>query len=227
MFKEAFVTIIVFIIVTLLLSLLLSKKRRTFQVLILILLTAGFLANTVYNLRHLFPDFVLDETVPLGDCRENLFLYKDDSEFPCEILFPVLNQRTVLLDTSCDFYDVFFSTFSGEVIPTEIPAAAEEIVYEHKQDFTFAAENNLIYLLDYAFPSNADTFIPMLPSVYINVGSLEGEDTLVAMIDQWMHIYLMSETYYHEITDHENLSPSESACAITIPEYESERKEGA
>ena len=203
MFKEAFVTIIFIVILTVLLGLLYHKKHLFFRVSVIALLSIGFICNTVYNLRHLFPDFVLDETVPLGDCRENLFLYKDDSEFPCEILFPILQNRTILLDTSCDFYDVFFKTFSEKVIPVDIPMEAEETVVANKDDFSFCKENNLIYLLDYAFPANDDTFIPMLPNVYINIDSLMGEDTLVAVIDIWMHIYLMSETYYYESTGNE------------------------
>lgn len=198
MFKEAAATIILFVIIFVLLRSLLSKKRQAFQVVSLCLITGSLLLNIYYNIKNLFPEFVLDETVPLGDCRENLFLYKSDSQYPCHILFPILQSRTVLVDNSCGFYDLFLHTFSGDTRSIDISENDTALIVSASEQFSHKSILNLVTLMDYAFPDNHT--ITEDPLVYIRTDSLEGADTLVAVIDESFNLYLMSESDFYEIT---------------------------
>lgn len=198
MFKEAIITIIMFIILFFFLRLLLLKKRQAFQIVSLTLLLGSLLLNLCYNLKNLFPDFVLDETVPLGDCSGNLFLYKPDSQYPSQILFPILQNRTVLVDSSSDFYDLFLNTFSGQIQPITISPADKEAVTSCRDSFSYQSTLHLVTLMNYAFPDNPISDGD--PLVYIRTDTLTGADTLVAVIDENFNLYLMSASDFYQIT---------------------------
>lgn len=198
MFKEAAVTIVLFIILFIVLRLLFVRKRRIFQVVCLTLAAGSILLNTYYNLKNLFPDFVLDGTVPLGDCRENLFLYKSDSQYSCQILFPILQGRTVLIDSSNDFYDLFLSTFSDGTKSIDINENDAGLIVSYSGQFPYQSVLHLVTLMDYAFPDN--NTVSGDPLVYIRTDGLEGADTLMAVIDENLNLYLMSEADFYEMT---------------------------
>ncbi|MCM1103337.1 MAG: hypothetical protein NC409_04445 [Clostridium sp.] len=198
MFKEAAVTILLFILLFFLLRLLLSRKQRAFQIVSFCLILGSLFLNICYNLKNLFPEFVLDETVPLGDCRENLFLYKADSQYPCHILFPILQDRTVLIDSSCGFYDLFLHTFSKDTRTIEISPEDAALVASSSGQFSHESILHLVTLMDYAFPDNH--LIAGEPLLYVCTDGLNGADTLVAVIDEHLNLYLMSETDFYEMT---------------------------
>lgn len=198
MFKEAAVTAVLFIVLFFLLRSLLSRKRRAFQTVSFCLIIGSLLLNVFYNLKNLFPEFVLDETVPLGDCHENLFLYKADSQYPCQILFPILQNRTVLVDSSCGFYDLFLHTFSKGTRTIDISENDAALIISSSEQFTHKSILHLVTLMDYAFPDNH--MITNEPLVYIRTDGLNEADTLVAVIDNNLNLYLLSERDFYEMT---------------------------
>lgn len=198
MFKEALIIFILFTILYFVLRRLLAKKPQYFRVTAISLLLLFTALNNFYNLRHLFPEFVLDGTTPLGDCRENLFLYKDDSEYSCQILFPILQNRTVLTDARSDFYDLFFRTFSGDTSSLNVTTLDAELVYEQSSRFAYQSVLHLVTMLDYAFPGNEA--LAENPLLFVHTDSLAGDDTLVAIVDEELNLYVMSASYYRQLT---------------------------
>lgn len=198
MFKEALILVVAFFILYLILRLLLRKKPQAFRFAAILLLIGSIALNSYYNLKMFFPNFVLDGHVPLGDCSENLFLYKADSQYPCEIIFPVLQGRTVRIDDSCNYYDLFLQTFSEEASKITLSNADRQSVLSQAADFPEISTMYLINMMNYAFKEN----IPFeeLPLLYIQTDALTGDDTLIAMIDQDYNLYLMSETYFSTLT---------------------------
>lgn len=199
MFKEAFVTIILFTILTIILALLLQKKKRIAKHIIVIFFAFCLTLNTIYNFRTLFPNFVLDSKTPLGDCEKNLFLYKSDSEFPCEILFPILQDRTVLIDDSFPFYDKFFQTFAKHTESIHVTDEEYATVFAAAQNFSFQATMSLIEMMDYVFPENDYYDLWYGPKIFLETRDLSTEDTLVAVVDEYWYLYIMSERHYYEI----------------------------
>lgn len=205
MFKEALLTIIAFVILFFILRRLLAKRRRTCQIFVIVLFTAEALCNTGYNLRHFFPKFLLDGAVPLGDCSGNLFLYNADSEYASQILFPVLKDRTVLLDSSYDHYDSFMAAFAGEVQAFDISEGGRLLVAGHPEQFVHISDMRIVRLMDYVFPDNEDLYLlDMLPQLYIRLDSISGSQTLVAVTDPYWNLYIMSEQYYLDLTEKEH-----------------------
>ncbi len=198
MFKEAVIILLVFVILYVILRLLLRKKPQAFRIAALTLLVGSILLNSYYNLKTFFPDFVLDGHVPLGDSSENLFLYKADSQYPCEIIFPVLQGRTVRIDDSSDYYDLFLSTFSKETSSITLSDVDRETVLSKASDFPSISTMHLIDMMNYAFKTEAD--FTELPLLYVQTEALTGDDTLIAVIDEGYNLYLMSETYFSELT---------------------------
>lgn len=193
MFKETLLLFTIALCLCFVLRLLLDKKPHFFCLITILVLISTVAINIVYNIQAFLPEFVLDDQVPLGDCKENLFLYKADSQYPCEIIFPLLQDRDICIDSSSTYYDLFLETFSNKTSKISLSDQEREAVIS-ETSFSKITPFPLIELMNYAFKESY-TF-KELPTLYIQTNSLSHDDTLIALIDENCNLYLMSKTYF-------------------------------
>ena len=201
MFKEAFLTVLCFIGIYVIFRILIRKNELLAKRLIVAGLTLTLFLNISYNVHAFFPALVLDGINYLGDARGNLFIYNEESEFRDQILFPVLQNRTVLVDGSADFYSLFFRTFAGlaeDVTLTENERAA---LISARDTLSFSAPFKIVSLMNYAFPVYIG--ISEIPYLYLDEAGLSGEAVLIAVSDDTGDLYLFTEKNYREVTGHE------------------------
>lgn len=209
MFKEAFLIVILLVLFYFILKKV-SARRPAW----IIGLTGGLLVlfcagNLIYNQLFTFPDFYMDTKTGVyryGTFRENLFAYNSEFRFQDEILFPILKNRTVLLDDSAGFYHKFFSMFSKDVKAAELSAEEREILLSHKDDFDFSHEFTCIGTMNYVTDDIPEALVPTMeekvyPWIYVNTSSLQGKEQLIALIDADYNLYIMSVDYYKQIQE--------------------------
>lgn len=209
MFKEAFLIVILLFLFYIIIKKLSARKPDRIIGLsggLLILFCAG---NLIYNQLYTFPDFYMDTKTGVyryGTFRENLFAYNSEFRFQDEILFPILKNRTVLLDDSSDFYHKFFTMFSKDVQAVTLSGEERENLLSHKEDFDFSHEFTCIGTMNYVTDNIPEALVPTMdekiyPWVYINTSSLQGKEQLIALIDQDYNLYIMSVDYYQQIQE--------------------------
>lgn len=201
MFKEAFITVLCFIGVYVVLRVLIKKNTLLAKRLIIGALALTLLLNIGYNVYAFFPALVLDGVNYLGDAEGNLFIYNEESEYRDQILFPVLQNRTVLVDGSADFYALFFRTFAGSTEDVTLPENERAVLISAQDTLSFSAPLKIINLMNYAFPSYAA--ISEIPMLYLDESNLSGEDTLIAASDDNGNLYLFTQKAYREVTGYE------------------------
>lgn len=201
MFKEAFITVLCFTGIYVILRFLLQKNELLAKRLIAGALTLTLLLNIGYNIHTFFPSLVLDGINYLGDADGNLFIYNEESEFTDQILFPVLRNRTVLIDESAQFYELFLRTFSGTAEELSLSENDCALLLSTPDNFSFTAPLHIVELANYAFPDHAK--LPEMPVLYLDEDGLAGEDTLIAISDDAGNFYLFAEKTYLEVTGHE------------------------
>ena len=201
MFKEAFITMLCFIGIYVIFRILIRKNELLAKRLIVAGLTLTLFLNIGYNVHAFFPTLVLDGINYLGDAKDNLFIYNEESEFRDQILFPVLQNRTVLVDGSADFYSLFFQTFAGsteDVTLTENECAA---LISARDTLSFSAPLKIVNLMNYAFPVYME--VTQSPHLYLDEAGLSGEAVLIAFSDDHGDLYLFTEKTYREVIGHE------------------------
>lgn len=198
MFKEAFITILCFIAIYVILRILLHKNELLAKRLIAGGLALTLLLNIGYNVHAFFPALVLDGINYLGDAEGNLLIYNEESEFQDQILFPVLQNRTVLIDESADFYTLFLRTFAKKAEAFTLTEYERGLLLSSSDSLPFSTVFHNVNLMSYAFPS----FVAILevPDVYLDKDTLSGEDTLVAVSDEAGNLYLFTQKTYREVT---------------------------
>lgn len=209
MFKEA-----VLIVVLLFLFYIFIKKLSVRRPAWIIGLTGGLLVlfcagNLIYNQLFTFPDYYMDTKTGVyryGTFRENLFAYNSEFRFQDEILFPILKNRTVLLDDSSDFYHKFFTMFSKDVQTVTLSVEERETLLSHKEDFDFSHEFTCIGTMNYVTEDIPEALVPTMdekiyPWVYVNTSSLQGKEQLIALIDADYNLYIMSVDYFKQIQE--------------------------
>lgn len=201
MFKEAFITVLCFTGIYVILRFLLQKNELLAKRLIAGALTLTLLLNIGYNIHTFFPSLVLDGINYLGDADGNLFIYNEESEFTDQILFPVLRNRTVLIDESAQFYELFLRTFSGTAEELSLSENDCALLLSTPDNFSFTAPLHIVELANYAFPDHAK--LPEMPVLYLDEDGLASEDTLIAISDDAGNLYLFAEKTYLEVTGHE------------------------
>lgn len=201
MFKEALITVLCFIGIYVILRILLRKNMLLAKRLIMGGLMLTLLFNIGYNVHAFFPAFVLDGINYLGDAEENLFIYNKESEFTDQILFPVLQNRTVLADESADFYELFFRTFAKTTEALSLTNGERDALICKRDALSFSGPLHIVNLMNYAFPGFQK--LTELPILYLDEASLSGEDTLVAVSDDDGNLYLFTQKTYREVTGHE------------------------
>lgn len=201
MFKEAFITVLCFTGIYVILCFLLQKNELLAKRLIAGALALTLLLNIGYNIHTFFPAFVLDGMNYLGDADGNLFIYNEESEFTDQILFPALQNRTVLIDESAQFYNLFLRTFSGAAEELSLSENDCAMLLSTPDIFSFTAPLHIVELANYAFPDHAK--LPEMPVLYLDEDGLAGEDTLIAISDDAGNLYLFAEKTYLEVTGHE------------------------
>lgn len=200
MFKEALITVLCFIGIYVVLHILLRKNVQLAKRLIMGGLMLTLLFNIGYNVHAFFPAFVLDGINYLGDAEGNLFIYNKESDFPDQILFPVLQNRTVLADGSADVYALFFRTFAKKTEALSLTKDERDALIFKRDALSFSASLQIVNLMNYAFPGYKLT---ELPNLYLDEASLSGEDTLIAVSDDAGNLYLFTQKTYREVTGHE------------------------
>lgn len=201
MFKEALVTVLCFIVIYIIFRVLLRKKELLAKQLLAGLLALTLLLNIGYNVHAFFPAFVLDGINYLGDASGNLFIYNKESEFSDQILFPVLQNRAVLIDESADFYALFFNTFAEKTTKVSLTADERASLISTQDQLSFSDRFPIVNLANYAFPEYMK--ISEIPMLYLDEEALVGEDTLVAVADEGGNLYLFAQSTYREVTGHE------------------------
>lgn len=209
MFKEA-----VLIVVLLFFFYLVIKKLSVRRPGLIIGLTGGLLilfcaGNLIYNQLFTFPDYYMDTKTGVyryGTFRENLFAYNSEFRFQDEILFPILKNRTVLLDDSSDFYHKFFTMFSKDVQTVTLSVEERETLLSHKEDFDCSHEFTCIGTMNYVTEDIPEALVPTMdekiyPWVYVNTSSLQGKEQLIALIDADYNLYIMSVDYFKQIQE--------------------------
>lgn len=209
MFKEA-----VLIVVLLFFFYLVIKKLSVRRPGLIIGLTGGLLilfcaGNLIYNQLFTFPDYYMDTKTGVyryGTFRENLFAYNSEFRFQDEILFPILKNRTILLDDSSDFYHKFFTMFSKDIQTVTLSAEERETLLSHKEDFDFSHEFTCIGTMNYVTEDIPEALVPTMdekiyPWVYVNTSSLQGKEQLIALIDADYNLYIMSVDYFKQIQE--------------------------
>ena len=208
MFKEALAGIFILFLFYLFCRFLWFRNKKLLSGLVFVMLIVSCAANIIYNAFVMFPDFYMDTvsgTYRYGTLRENLFSYSDEFMFQDNILFPVLKNRTVALDSNADFYGKFFSLYSKNCASFTPSSENREIVIQRKEDFDFSHEFTCIGIMDYVKDEIPDALTDSFeeesyPYVYINTASLRGAADLVVIMDADYTLYVMSGSYYNEIT---------------------------
>lgn len=200
MFKEALITVLCFIGIYAVLRILLRKNMLLAKRLIMGGLMLTLLFNIGYNAHAFFPAFVLDGINYLGDAEGNLFIYNKESEFSDQILFPVLQNRTVLADESADFYMLFLRTFGKKTEVLSLTNGERDALI-FTRDTLLSASLHIVNLMNYAFPGYQN--LAELPTLYLDEASLSGDDTLVAVSDDDGNLYLFTQKTFREVTGHE------------------------
>lgn len=192
MFKEFAGVILFFIILCFLLrGMLIRNKQKMFNKTVVGLLSISIIVCMIYNVIYVFPDFKY-ENVYLGDAERNLFVYKNDSQFPWTILFPILRNRSVYMDSSAKDYEKLFMIFADGYESMVCTVELHDILEKKSEDFT---KIGMIYIdvLDYIF---YDWPYEEVPDLYINLESLKDTGQLVAYTDEDHNLYMMSLEYY-------------------------------
>ena len=201
MFKEAFITVLCFISIYVILRILIKKNTLLAKRLIIGALALTLLLNICYNVYVFFPALVLDGVNYLGDAEGNLFLYNEESEFRDQLLFPVLQDRTVRIDESADRYALFFRTFAKSTETLSLTKDECALLISAQDTLSFSTPLKIINLMNYAFPSYAE--ISDIPMLYLDESNLSGENTLVAASDDNGNLYLFTQKTYWEVTGYE------------------------
>lgn len=202
MFKEALIVTIAFILLFFVLRFLLKKKPQVFRVVIITLLSIFTLLNIYFTVYNYLPDFVLDGTTPLGDIEGNLFLYKEDSEYSSQILFPIIEDRTVYLDVNSRFYEKFYQTYAAN---TQLTAVSEAEIAKLTADLSIFDHTSEFYpfrLLDYVFPGNEAYTLPESPTLYLSTHALQGETAMVSFHTENYTLYILPASQFAAITGH-------------------------
>lgn len=198
MIKEAFITILIFIVLFIFFFIAKKKANSIFKYSVTLALLVCLLLNMVFTLKNYFPSFILDETTPLGDITDNLLLYKEDSEYRSQIIFPIIKDRKVFFDESPDTYALFFKTFSSETQSVCFSSVSKEIIQQTTSDFCKDDVFYLASLLDYVIDdTKLDSFEP---SLFYNIDSLSNENSVVAICMDNNDLYVMGKTYYEALT---------------------------
>lgn len=196
MFKEFALLGIFFLLVFLIFRRLHSKRRRLFKIILTGMAFFFILADIIYNIRYIFPEYIY-EGIPIGDCYENLFAYKADSEFKWQILFPMLNGRTVYMDDSDDLYRNFFGLYAEETVSLSIQKERKEELFRNAEFSDQSVPLSMVELLNYAFePYDSSRYEERYPFLKIAREGLEGSKELVAVTDEKSNLYLMAKDYY-------------------------------
>ncbi|MBD5468106.1 MAG: hypothetical protein HDR21_08175 [Lachnospiraceae bacterium] len=201
MFKEAFITVLCFIGIYVIFRILIRKNELLAKRLIVAGLTLTLFLNIGYNVHAFFPPLMLDGINYLGDAKGNLFLYNKESEFRDQILFPVLQNRTVRVDESADFYSLFFRTFADGAEDVTLPEDERAALISAQDTLSFSAPFKVVNLMNYAFPAYIE--ISEIPYLYLDEAGLSGEAVLIAVSDDTGNLYLFTEKTYREVTGHE------------------------
>lgn len=201
MFKEAFITVLCFIGIYVILRILIRKNELLAKRLIVAGLTLTLFLNIGYNVHAFFPALVIDGINYLGDAEDNLFIYNEESEYRDQILFPVLQNRTVRIDESAACYALFFRTFAKSTETLSLTENECAMLISAQDMLSFSAPLKIINLMNYAFPSYTE--ISEIPMLYLDESNLSGEDTLVAVSDDNGNLYLFTQKAYLEVTGYE------------------------
>lgn len=208
MFKEALAGIFCLFLFYCICKFLWKKNKPGLAALVAVVLSSSCLAGILYNAKVMYPDFYMDTvTGPYryGTFSGNLFAYSDEFMFQDNILFPVLRNRTVLLDNSADFYEKFFSLYAKSSESIEISESSRSSVLTSVSDFDFSHEFSCIGIMDYVTDGipqelTASFEEEIYPTIYIQTASLEDEPTLVVIMDSDYTLYVMGQTYYQNLT---------------------------
>lgn len=166
-----------------------------------LLLTLGVFCavNIIYNLFVMFPDYYMDTYTGVyryGTFRGNLFAYSDEFRYRDEILFPILREREVFLDSSvaADVYVRFFSMFdrSKSVNRIDIGKDRDSII---NGDHDYITDFNMIDLMDYATDSVPEDLLEklekdILPVIHIDLSSLKGKKSIVVAVTEDYDLYI-------------------------------------
>lgn len=207
MYKEAFAGILLLALFYFIYKKFRKKKPQAAAVLLAVLLLFSCAANLIYNAVVMFPDFYMDIVngrFRYGTFSGNLFAYSDEFMFQDEILFPILKNRHVSLDSSADFYEKFFSLYSSSCDRIEITEAELAMLNTCMEDFDFSHEFSCIGIMDYAADEIPEALTSsfdeeIYPDVYINTASLKEDADLIVLMDTDYTLYIMGKTYYQNI----------------------------
>lgn len=210
MFKEFLLGVLILFIVYLVLRFFYKKNihKNTYSSFIFGLLGVFILFMLTYNMFNIYPDTYLDTYTGVyryGTFSENLFAYSKEFRYRDEILFPILRNRTVELDSNGSFYKRFFSMFSEDLSENlSVPEVKRKRILSDTSSFDYQTDFNCIGLMDYATDSIPeelrDSFDEKkFPGLYINTSSLKNNSYLVAMVDSDYTVYLMGKSYYELI----------------------------
>lgn len=195
MYKEFGVIFIILLAAIIIMWQLYQKKLSVYKTVTVSALILCIFINIIFNLRNVYPEFIY-EGVPIGDSKENLFVYKSDSQFQWHILNRVAENRVILLNDEEEIYTNFFKLFAEECKLLEPDAAVKESILMHKEEFDETAELSMVKQLPYAFPEWESEDVPQL---YLNTEGLKDCKTLIGIVDWNKDLYVMSETYYQAI----------------------------
>lgn len=198
MLKETVLVVVLFIIILVLFRLFVNRHQKAVHVATFSLLIITFGLNVLFLINNYYPNFILDNTTPLGDSHHNLLLYKSDSEYNSEILLDLLQERDISLDARASFYAKFFETYSKSCnyISSDVFLNLNTIP---QMSFDLICELPLVYMLDYAFEGNDHLDGDQTPKLYMNLSALENCNNLIAFSDDRRNLYLLTDIEYNHL----------------------------
>lgn len=198
MFKEFGLIMIIFVLSIFFFRWLFCHNFKLFQRVFICSGVIAIIINVTYNVITVFPTFVY-EGVPIGDSRNNLFVYKEDSQFSWEILNTVVRNRKVYLDRQGSLYDVYFTAFAEDVQSVEISDEIRETLYDEGKVMQ-SCPLDMVELMPYVYP---DWEGETIPTLFINVESLYNDEALVCIVDKNDDIYIVAKEYYTSLLQEE------------------------
>jgi len=197
MIKEFILICIIMCILWVVLSKLIAKISRVNirQWIPAMIIIVAILVNVVYNTVRFFPDTWLSTVggdYKYGTFTGNMLTFSDDFMYQEEMLFPLLKNRTVYLDSKALYCKKFFETYSKSV---EMVDLAERVkigpAYNYDYIFEFEALDQMSYTWDENMTDDikANFEEDKFPKIFLNMAELAESDSIVVAADEYNNLY--------------------------------------
>lgn len=205
MFKELIVIILVACVLGIINWLLYKKKKSFFQKELYGILFAIIIINIIYDLYLVIPKCYYDTVeghILYGTSYHNLIAYRQGFIFEDQIIFPIIRNRKVWLDSTASVYETFFTWYADGMDWLELGEQSKEKVIQYMERETEERNFRCLKIMNYIKLPDKELqklLEENVPSLYIDLSGLKDEDELVAIMSNSYNVYILSVGQYEQI----------------------------